>query len=414
MKKSGWIWLYATVLLIYSICSYALTAPNLVLTTLPAFWSFQTWMWQTFFDNRMLLTSLFGMLFFVISISYWLSTRKATHPPKVPLAWWGIVIVALLLSTNALSYDIYNYIFNAKMVVMYHANPHVHVALEYSHDLWTRFMHNTHTPAPYGYGWTFLSLIPYVLGLGKFLLTWLNFKLFSFIGWLFLAWLYTKPTLKLNQPLKWWVLLNPLLLIEVIGNSHNDLWMMWPAILSLLVISRQLSLPKKQWRWGTSMLLLAFSVSIKYASLAVMPVWLILWGSDFNTASNLTWFKKIRDLTQTYWPLFCSVLLFLPLLTPRSQQFHPWYLSWVLVWLPLFQTKTNKDKLTQFINTFQAWWQKGILVLSISSLFRYLPYLWSGEYTSQVLFQQKIITWVPFVLFGIYQMLIGWHNHDES
>ena len=40
------------------------------------------------------------------------------------------IVLILLLSHNALSHDMFNY-FNARMVVKYAMNPHIHTALEF-------------------------------------------------------------------------------------------------------------------------------------------------------------------------------------------------------------------------------------------------------------------------------------------
>jgi hypothetical protein len=83
--------------------------------------------------------------------------------------------------------------------------------------------------------------------------------------------------------------------------------------------------------------------------------------------------------------------MMLPLLTARSQQFHPWYLSWVLVWIPLHK------------KTMWSWW---VLILSLSSLFRYIPWLLNDGFSDAILLQQKGITWIPACLAGI--CLLGW------
>ena len=133
-KLSRCLLLYFLLLVIYTIFSYSLTAPNLVLNSWPPYWRFQTWMWNNFFNNRQLLTysylillvSLFMTYFRIIKI--WPKTRKMT--------WWLPLLITspLILSNNALSYDVFNYIFNAKMVVVYQANPHLQMALSFATD----------------------------------------------------------------------------------------------------------------------------------------------------------------------------------------------------------------------------------------------------------------------------------------
>lgn len=369
---------YFILLAIYSVFSYSLTAPNLVLSGWMPYWSFQTWMWTTFFNNRPLLTFTFISIILAVLLNFILIIK--TWPKNKKINWWLPLLIAspLLLSNNALSYDVFNYIFNAKMVAVYQANPHIQVALSFASDNWTRFMHNTHTPAPYFYGWTGLSLLPYYLGAGKFLPTWLSFRLFSYLSLGLLSFTLTKfNQLKLTK-LHIVTLFNPLLLIEIISNAHNDLWMMVPAIISMILISQKKSLKNNL----LSLFLLLFSASIKLATLALFPLWLAL---------VLPWKKLNRKLyifVQKNWAFLASILMFLPLLSPRSKQFLPWYLIWSLVWVTLFNDKWKP-------------WKISLTILSLSSLFRYIPFLWAGNYEGDVIFHQKFITWIPFILFWV-------------
>lgn len=385
MKKQTLLWIgYGLLFCFYALFSYSLTAPNLILSSWPPFWKFQTYMWKTFFNNRQLLAQTYLILISAIFLIYGLLLKQIkTLPQKTSLTKILLLIIVisfpLLLANNALSYDVFNYIFNAKMVVVFKTNPHVDVALNYSYDDWTRFMHNLHTPAPYGYGWTALSLLPYLMGLGRFLLVWTSFRVFSLLSLLLLIlcywWLFKVEKNKNIFQKMLPVVINPLVLLEVISNSHNDLWMMVPALLSLGIVAGIARAKKKYWLLVSSVLLLLFSISIKLATILLIPLWgLLVFG----------WlYKKKFPL----WPLLASLLMFLPLLTLRSQQFHPWYLTWVLVWVPLFP----KIKISQL-------WSSAILILSFSSMLRYIPFLAAGEYTESVLLHQKAISWTPFVL----------------
>ncbi len=378
-KLNRWLIIYWFLMATYTVFSYSLTAPNLVLTSWTPYWKFQTWMWSNLFNHRQLLTTVYLIIMSALFVTY-LNIIKI-WPKKKQLIWWLPLLLAspLVFSNNALSHDVFNYIFNAKMVVVYHANPHLQTALNFTRDNWTRFMHNTHTPAPYFYGWTGLSLLPYILGGGKFTFTWFVFRLFSFLSLGLLSFFMIQ--FGQLKSAKWQLLtiLNPLLLIEVISNAHNDLWMMAPALAAMILISsKHQSFTKKL----ISFILILVSAAIKMATLALLPLWLAL---------VLPW-KKIWpqwwQFVTKNWALLSSVLLFLPLLTPRSKQFLPWYLIWSLVWLPLIDKKWQT-------------WKISLLVLSISSMLRYLPYLWIGNYDGNVIWHQQLITWIPFIMFWL-------------
>lgn len=402
-KKSSKIVLWGSFLFyflsltIYSIFSYSLTAPNLVLSSNPTFWKFQTYMWTTFFNNRELLSQTYFTLMSITFISYFFFVSQAIKNKinnfKLILILLLTLIAPLLISNNALSYDAFNYIFNAKMVSVYHVDPHVKTALDFSDDPWTKFMHNIHTPAPYGKAWTYLSLIPFSLGMGKFILTWLSFRLFSLLPLLTLLFIYWKYKNKINYPWALLLIFNPLVLIEVISNFHNDFWMVTPAILSLLLIDRSEKKGKLInlsfiLKVILSIILLGLSIWVKLATILLIPIWLLILIK--NRLEEIPHFYSLAN----HWPILASLLMFLPLLTSRSQWFHPWYLIWTISFIPLF-TKNNK---------IAKAWTTALLILSISSMYRYLPFLWNNNYEGNVLYWQRIISFIPFVIALLFSM----------
>lgn len=434
--------LYVLFILFYSLWTYTQTDPNLLLLNWQPYINFQNWMWQV---NDQFVTISYVAILVGLFMTYWLILREikdkkskikniffesltkifpsflTNHKSQTTnhLQFFVPILVILLVSYNALSHDIFNYIFNARMVLKYGADPHVRTALEFaSQDDWVRFMHNIHTPAPYWYGWTAISLLPYLLGLGKFLTTWLAFKLFSAIGLVLLLIVQWKlvEKLQLGKEGKFWFLafvLNPLVLIELVSNGHNDAWMMVGGLGSLLIISQitsedpstslrtRLLMPKRKLTLILlSLALLLFSMSIKIATVVLIPIWflILVQSSKFKVQNWRLKFLHPWMIEKIEYYLYdlSSLLLFLPLLTSRSQQFHPWYLVWSLSFLPFMKIKE---------------WRNALLILSISSMFRYVPWLANGgfEFTDQIQIQQKLITWLPvigYIFFKIYRKVL--------
>lgn len=396
-----WLIVYLCLLVIYSIFSFSLTAPNLILINARWFEIFQFWMWQTFFNDRMLLAKTYTVLITLIFICYVLiitslKKEKSTASLKQQILLILLLSAPLLFSNNALSLDVFNYIFNSRMVWLYQANPHIRTAIEFPHDTWVRFMHNVHTPAPYGYGWTGLSLLPYIMGFGKFIITWFNFRLLSLISLILTSISLSKSyqfLFKSNISLFNWslVFINPLILIEIISNSHNDLWMLFPAIagIALILFAKKFKNKKRLFYSCTGILAFLFSISIKFATLALLPIYVLLM-LDLTQLFKKSILSPLIEKLLTHLPLLASLLMFLPLFTTRSQQFHPWYLTWPLIWLPLIKNKS---------------WRKILIAFSLTSLLRYIPWLITNEYSSQVLTQQKIITWSAPFLSGAYILM---------
>jgi len=391
----------------FSIFSYALTAPNLVLTSWPPYWGFQTWMWDHFFNDRQLLAQSFLVIMSLFWAWYFAMGFLFSGVQKQlgsKFLWLVPVIVALplILSSVALSYDIFNYLFNAKMVVIYQTNPHQAVAASFEADPWLRFMHNVHTPAPYGYGWTALTVLPFLVTQSSFTVSLAAFKVLaalSYLGLLGFYWWYLQqsPESKKTSPWAWWaamsVLTNPLVMVEVLSSGHNDLWMMVSALFSLTMVSfsrTQYKSSKTHLSFSfLSLLLLLFSIQIKLATLVLVPVWLLLvFQSEWPTIlSRVPGFEQRRltllSALTNHWPLLSSLMLFIPLLTERSKWYLPWYLLWSLVWIPLIKIQSTFNKL----------WVAWLYSASIAVSFRYVPFLLAGNYEQTVISQQLGITW---------------------
>lgn len=415
--------IYSLLLWVYSITSYVLTDPNLILISNPLFIRFQQYMWSFTEDTRA-LTVYFGSLFIMLWIVYVFLIRRIqsleknssillTFSQKEAWLYGLLFVLPLLFAMNAFSHDVFNYIFNAKMVSVYGANPHIDVALKFQNDAWTRFMHNTHTPAPYGYAWTIFSLIPFGLGFSFFSLTYVWFKVVMATG-IFLLYtslkeLATSFSVKISGTSFALLFLNPLFLIETVGNVHNDIWMMALGVYALSMVKKTSSLNRIVLSAG----ILVFSIFIKYVTAALLPLWFYLvirqkvgdtltqlvsrrLQISLSTAAAL--FKKVRQSRASIVFTLLSILFFIPLLTARSQQFHPWYLLWALTWLPFIQTK---------------WWKTTLVVVSLSSLLRYLPWLYYGNYSEVVITTQKLITWVPFFLTAVLS-IVYWQDAYEK
>lgn len=404
MQRGLWLSVYFLVLVLYAVFSYALTDPNLVLTGWAPYWQFQQWMWQTFFHHRPLLTGTYLLLISLATISWWQLCRQLQQASYRHVLLYSLgLALPLLFSYNALSHDVFNYLFNAKMVVVYQQDPHQRVALDFASDPWVRFMHNTHTPAPYGYGWTAFSVLPFLAGFGKFTLSWFIFRAMNLIAialtFILLLKLAKGLRVRTSPSLFGLVFLHPLFLIEVVSNGHNDLWMLWPALAALTVL---LHPRPRNWliRVALSLLFLSFSITTKLATVVLLPLWFSAASISVPAAARFSWLptsmrlttERLTHLVILNLPFLASLLLFVPLLSGRSQWFHPWYLIWAMIWLPLVQVK---------------WWRAWLLAFALSSLCRYLPWLWAGGFAGPVLFHQQLITWLGGVI--AFTGWWGWH-----
>src|SRR5205814_411517 len=134
----------------------------------------------------------------------------------------------LFFAYNAFSYDLFNYIFDAKIFVHYHQNPYFHKALDFPGDPMLSFMHWTHRTYPYGPAWLIIIAPVYYLGFGIFSITFYLFKLITVEAYLWSVILVKKIAEKLETDSSFAVVafaLNPLVIAEVLVSAHNDIFM---------------------------------------------------------------------------------------------------------------------------------------------------------------------------------------------
>lgn len=342
---------YSILFFLYTIFSFSQTDSNLIYFQNQIFIFFQENLWKLGNQYRsigaLIYFLLIVLLFFIyIKIINQIKANKISLK-KVNYALI-ISIIFLVFSNPALSHDIFNYIFNAKMVLTYQVNPHTQTALEFSQDPWTMYMRNTHTSAPYGYGWTLLSLIPAFLSFNKLKLNIFLFKVF--IGGFFglLLYMQSKTQKILDTKNKKYLLyafaLNPLVLIETFSNGHNDVVMM-ALLMTAVYLFYSLKTKKKYLLMIIPLLAFLMSISIKFASITLIG------------GVSLWWLSKKKISFGGSNVLASSS----PLLITRSQQFLPWYLMWPFSFLPIV-----KEKFIQII----------LLAFSFSSMMRYIPGLY--------------------------------------
>src|SRR5258708_4133075 len=241
-------------------------------------------------------------------------------------------------------------------------------------------MRNVFFPTTYGYMWTALSLIPFVVGLGKFLLVFISFKLFMLLGLCLLFLLQRKMGGKLQSLALFFV--SPLVLLEALSSGHNDIWMMLLAFASLAILFPRKgkdSLLVVVGKVTLSFILLYASSEVKRSTALLLPVWGTLAGGLFMQFISVpVLIKRLYGWVRTWWADLCALLLFAPLFTELSRQFNPWYLVWPLSFLPFVKSKIIKIFLICF---------------SLTSLLRYVPILYIGVYSPSLEMTQKVITW---------------------
>jgi len=304
--------------------------------------------------NRPLSTYLYiGVFVFLFSL-YFLTLRLISKSAISSTVIWRIIIIAtviLAFSYTAFSRDIFNYIFDARIISFYHQNPYFHKALDYPGDPMLSFMHWTHRTYPYGPFWLVLTVPLTFIGNNFFLLTFFLFKFLMAGFFLITAWSIGKIAhiLKLKNtllPIAAFAL-NPFVFTESLVSAHNDIVMMGMAMLGTYYILRK--------------------ERVKGSVLYVLSI-----GIKFVTALFIIGYFILLGLSKTKYFIGLSIILMIVgvILAALRTNFQPWYLLYVVPFAVLMIEK-------QIV-------RYPLFIFSITNIIYYIPYLHEGSWNEPI------------------------------
>jgi len=334
--------IYYLLLLVLSIYSYSLIDLNLTMINHPLWNWFRSQIINIGYFQRELSWWIYFTIVCLLFVFYFLIKKKSK---KISLVRLAIIIGGILLiSYPFLSHDFFNYMFDAKILTFYGKNPYLFKALDFPSDHWTRFMHWTHRTYPYGPTFLPLTLIPSFLGMGKFLLTFILFKLMYVAFYIFAV----KSLEKINKQLALIIATHPIIIIEGLVNGHNDALALFIAIiafgflyskprnheLTLGAFPRSLCdkyplisrfIPRTFWLRGKkkwiARLLFLFSGGIKYITLPLVLV-----------------SQKSKIINWIVVTLVCGLLLYLSF----KSEIQPWYFLVFFSLIPISGNLVNR------------------------------------------------------------------------
>lgn len=348
LSSSMALWLY----------SYGFVDFNLTLSSHPLVVNFVTWSQQLAMFQRS--TSLYVYLGIIVLMFILYFGSLALWHRLTRFPWLFVSLLALIFSLSYpfLSSDVFKYLFAAKELLLYHANPHTVAPWVFEGDTWLRFMRWIHTPSPYGPVMTLLAVPYYLLGLGKFVPTLYLFKLDQIFWYGLSIWVIGKLAGKRAILAQLFFALNPLVLLEWLTNAHNDAPMIALLLLSLYLLRLGRKLP--------SLVALIFSIGIKYVTVIFLPFIFIT--------------RKI-PLNYILYTLY-SILFLAPLLYHYSYQYQPWYVTWLI---PLAALSGS----TLIMSLTAAY--------SLGALLRYIPFIQLGLWEGSAPYF-ALLTFTPLVL----------------
>ncbi len=375
MKFKGLFIGYVISLIALLLYSFTQVDLSLTLSKVSVWQSIQKSFQYIGYFNRPLSTYLF-LIILIFLFGLYFYTLYLIKKNKINLKQvFKIIFLAsgvLFLSYNAFSYDLFNYIFDAKIFTHYGQNPYLFKALDFPNDPMLSFMHWTHRVYPYGPGWLVLTIPLSFIGLNYFLPTLLLFKALAiafYLGSCFVI----KKILEVsdNKEVTFnlaFFALNPLVLIECLVSGHNDISMIFFALCAVFYALRK--------KWMLSIVFIIFSYLIKSVTIVlIVPIVLYLLSG---------FVKKIKISSNTFLKLcvLFSIIGFIYVLTKMEVQ--PWYFLWVMPFLALIKLKRH---LLFFI-----------FGLTLGLLLRYAPFLYQGDWNGIVIpIKQYVIIGSPLV-----------------
>ena len=331
---------------------------NLTLSQWSVWLVFEKFFQQIGYFNRPMSGFFYIIIIFLLFIFYFVFLYLASkNKIKKNQAWTLTIISTLILSFsyNAFSYDLFNYIFDAKIITHYGLNPYAHKALDFSNDPMINFMRWTHRTYPYGPFWLVLTVPMSFLGFNFFLPTFFLFKFLISASFLGTAFYISKILKKINPKSELFGLslfvFNPLIIIEGLVSSHNELPMVFFAVLSLYLLIKK--------KHVISFFSLLFSIGIKFATVFLLPI-------------HIYALLKIRDKTD-FGKLYNLIVPFMtiPLIfvTIRTN-FQPWYLLYIVSFTPFLKNKYHAFIISSIFPFF--------------ALLEYLPFILRGDWNFPV------------------------------
>lgn len=327
--------------------------------------------------NRPLSTYLYiGLLVYLFCLFAITVLQAVKNKFSAKSIWTIIIVVTIILipSYNAFSYDLFNYIFDARIVSNYGLNPYEYKPLDFSGDPMLSFMRSTHRIYPYGPTWLGITVPLTFFANEIFVLSLILFKSLSALAFLGTAFFIGKiaQVLKLKNVNLAIVLftLNPLVLIESLVSSHNEIVMMFFAIffLYLLFINKKIF----------SGLLLLISIGIKYATAIFVPIYLLK-----------IIYKKIDNSKLLDYAFVLSVIAVIATSLASGQnkgaEFQPWYLLLTAPFVGLIERNIVK-----FL----------FFGVCLFALFSYIPFLYEGIWPENIV-EFKNILLFSGLIFGL-------------
>ena len=355
--------MYVGIAIILTVYSWGFVDRNSPLQTL-------SFLYELVYEKRIFSGIVFSgmtILFFAVYLRLLYLAQANKIKPASVFRLLILISVILVFSFPAFSNDIFNYIATAKVTYLYQENPYLVMPIEIPNESMLSFLHASNKVALYGPVWILLTGIPHLLGAGNLLLTLFAFKVFVMAFYWGLTWLIWKMTRNLRSVVLF--AFNPLVLTNTLIDGHNDIVMMFLAVMSFYLLTKR--------RFGLAAVFLLSSILIKGATVFLVPVF--LW---------VVWRRTERIDWQRVWYLCALSLYAIFFLSPLREEMYSWYFIWPLAFVAL---RGSFDFLTLVS-----------LAISLGLSFRFAPFAFTRNWGGRTPLIKNVVTIGPAVFTALW------------
>ncbi len=293
--------------------------------------------WRRYLGESSLITNSNNLFFIfsgLISIAFFAYLFASPNFQDKKYFRLGIIFfiifnITLFLTPPLTSNDSYTYIHTSRVLSVHHANPYLFAYNDFTQDSFYPMLKNcwSDAPTPYAPLFTIISTILTFIGQKYFWLSLYLFKLLFMIlnmSCCFLIWKITKSE-TITLLYAW----NPLILFELVANSHNDILTIFFLLLSLLFALKKFTI--KNYLFGLFFLLC--SVLIKFVTAFFLPIYFfIALKENDNTQQRIKIFVystliSLLTLLIFYLPFWHGLDTFSRIIFHTQNIYSAWFFS---------------------------------------------------------------------------------------
>ena len=285
---------------------------------------------------------LFSILYLII-----IKKEKEIFKSKKQAMIYIIIISCIfMMILPFLSSDIYYYIGDSWLCSKYHENPYYTTVKDLQdRGINDEILNNAgpwkNTVTVYGPLFNIISIILSYVSFGKITLALFIFKMVSLLIHIINSYIIEKITKSRKYMLLYG--LNPLILIELISNVHNDIYLILFLLLALYFLIRKKNIP-------LTVFFLALSMAIKFATILIVPFVLLYCFRKEKVPKRIVYsilsgIPIIAIVVILYMPFFKDISIFTNMLVQGGR-----YSQSIMA---LLMVKLKRNNIFMNINTYR-------------------------------------------------------------